>query len=115
MSCPSPQLRLDRRSHERIMVHPGEQASLSRARSVGLPTVDESTAAQFSVAEIAAAPWRKSSWSSFNGSCVEVAELRDRICVRDTKAFGAGPILVFTPAEWNLLLSRIKRGKLDIS
>ena len=96
------------------MVNSGEQGYLSRARSVGLSTVDESMAAHLSVGEIAAVPWRKSSWSSFNGSCVEVAELRDRICVRDTKAFGTGPILVFTPTEWNLFLSRIKRGKLDI-
>jgi hypothetical protein len=39
----------------------------------------------------------------------------NRVCLRDTKAVGAGPILVFTHAEWNLFLSSVKSGKLDFS
>jgi hypothetical protein len=64
--------------------------------------------------EVSAAPWRKSSWSAYNGGCVEVADLRqDRIGVRDTKAKGSGPVLVFTNAEWNAFLSLVKCGDLD--
>jgi len=60
--------------------------------------------------------WRKSSWSAYNGSCVEFAKLTDgRIGLRDTKANGQGPVLVFTHAEWRLFLANIKRGDLDIS
>jgi Domain of unknown function (DUF397) len=96
------------------MVNSGEHASPGRASSVGLSTVDASRTTHFSATEIAVAAWHKSSWSSFNGSCVEVAELQgNRVCVRDTKAAGAGPILVFAHAEWNSLLTKIKSGELD--
>jgi Domain of unknown function (DUF397) len=68
-----------------------------------------------SAADVAAAPWRKSSWSAYNGGCVEVADLRqDRIGVRDTKANGSGPVLVFTNAEWNAFLSLVKCDDLDL-
>lgn len=98
------------------MVNSGEHASPGGASSVGLSTVDASRAAHFSAAEMMAAAWRKSSWSAYNGGCVEVAELQhDRIGVRDTKAKGSGPILVFTHAEWRLFLSSVKHGDLDFS
>ena len=59
---------------------------------------------------------RKGSWSAYNGSCVELAELEHgRIGVRDTKANESGPVLVFTRTEWRLFLASVKRGDLDIS
>jgi len=65
-------------------------------------------------AEVASAKWYKSTKSGYNGSCVEVGELRsEQVCVRDTKAHGAGPVLVFSYAEWNAFLSKVKRGDLD--
>ncbi len=98
----------------RIMERSGDQASAGRARSIELPAADASGAVHFS-ADIAAAAWHKSSRSSLNGSCVEVAELLDeRVCVRDTKAAGAGPVLAFTCAEWTRFLTRVKRDELRL-
>lgn len=64
--------------------------------------------------ELAEALWKKSSWSSYNGNCVEIARLRDgRIAVRDTKDKAAGPALIFTRPEWDAFLSGAKNGEFD--
>ena len=63
------------------------------------------------VTDVARATWRKSSWSTYNGNCVEVAELRrDLIGVRDTKDAGAGPVLLFSGAAWRSFVTRVKNG-----
>jgi hypothetical protein len=55
--------------------------------------------------------WRKSSWSACNGNCVEIAELGGwLIGVRDTKDTGSGPVLVFDDAAWRLFLDGVKNG-----
>jgi hypothetical protein len=55
--------------------------------------------------------WRKSSWSSYNGNCVEVAELTGQLIgVRDTKDAGVGPVLVFGHAAWRSFLHGVKNG-----
>lgn len=60
------------------------------------------------------ASWRKSSFSNFNGNCVEVRRTPDgRIAVRDTKAKGAGPVLIFTQAEWDAFMAGAKEGQFD--
>ena len=67
-----------------------------------------------SAEDIARAAWRKSSASTYNGTCVEVARLRsDWVGVRDTKDRGTGPVLVFDQAEWSAFLTGAKAGEFD--
>jgi hypothetical protein len=65
-------------------------------------------------AQVSGASWRKSSFSNYNGSCVEIARLQpDRIGVRDTKNNGTGPVLIFTDREWDAFISGAKDGQFD--
>ncbi len=57
--------------------------------------------------------WVKSSLSFSNGNCVEVADLTGGgIGVRDSKD-PAGPILRFTPSEWDAFLGGVRNGEFD--
>jgi hypothetical protein len=56
--------------------------------------------------------WRKSSWSGHDG-CVEVAFADGRIAVRDSKD-RKGPVLVFTPREWDAFLGGARDGEFDL-
>lgn len=53
--------------------------------------------------------WRKSSYSGNGGNCVEVADHRNRVLVRDTKN-RAGTVLRFTPDAWRRFADRVKRS-----
>ncbi|HEX6421847.1 MAG TPA: DUF397 domain-containing protein [Acidimicrobiales bacterium] len=58
--------------------------------------------------------WRKSSLSSGGDNCVEVGFGDDgTIGVRDTKQHGQGPVLVFTPSEWQAFLGGVRQGEFD--
>jgi hypothetical protein len=53
--------------------------------------------------------WRKSSYSGYNGDCVEVRIVNGRVQVRDSKNPG-GPVLTFTPAGWARFLAASRHG-----
>jgi hypothetical protein len=61
-------------------------------------------------ASLAQAVWRKSSCSSGNSACVEVAFLYDAVAVRDSKDRG-GPVHVFTPREWAAFVGGVLDGE----
>lgn len=55
--------------------------------------------------------WRKSSYSGYNGDCVEVAVLSPgQVGVRDSKAHGSGPVLRLSSAEWAAFVARVRAG-----
>ncbi|WP_150240347.1 DUF397 domain-containing protein [Nocardiopsis quinghaiensis] len=55
--------------------------------------------------------WHKSSYSTANGSCVEVAE-GESVLVRDTENRKLGHI-EYSPAEWTSFLRDLKAGPLQ--
>jgi hypothetical protein len=52
--------------------------------------------------------WRKSSYSSAQGNCVEVADNDSRVMMRDTKQAGQGPVLTVNSAAWRSFTAKIK-------
>jgi hypothetical protein len=63
--------------------------------------------------DLTRAAWFKSTRSSGNGNCVEVAILDRAVAVRDTKD-RSGPVLLFTPAEWDSFVAGTKNGEFDL-
>lgn len=59
--------------------------------------------------DLSGANWKKSSRSSANGQCVEVADLVDAVALRDSKD-PTGPVLVFERATWTSFLTGAKDG-----
>jgi hypothetical protein len=58
------------------------------------------------------AEWRKSSHSSADGACIEIAHLPEAIAVRDSKD-PDGPKLAFTPHAWTAFVERAKTGQFN--
>jgi len=58
--------------------------------------------------------WRKSSASGpYSDNCVEVAEVDDRVLVRDSKN-PDGPVLQFTRDQWATFVGATKAGEYDL-
>jgi Domain of unknown function (DUF397) len=51
--------------------------------------------------------WRKSSFSSENGTCVEVALTRPAVGIRDSKNVESGHLTV-NPTAWAALVNAVK-------
>ncbi|GLZ41998.1 DUF397 domain-containing protein [Actinokineospora sp. NBRC 105648] len=56
--------------------------------------------------------WRKSSYSTGTGNCVEVAPLDNGAMVRDSKYPAAGPITV-PPTAWTAFVTGAANGEFD--
>jgi hypothetical protein len=64
--------------------------------------------------DIRRAEWSKSSYSSANGQCIQVARnLPGVVAVRDSKN-PDGPKLIFSPADWRTFVSGVKGGDFSL-
>ncbi|MFA1537490.1 DUF397 domain-containing protein [Actinomadura monticuli] len=69
-----------------------------------------------SIHQIEGLPWRKSSYSTTDGTnCVEVAAQGKTadVLARDSKN-PSGPVLAFAQSEWCVFLTEAKRGAFDL-
>jgi hypothetical protein len=57
--------------------------------------------------------WLKSSLSYANTNCVEVSDLKSGFVGMRNSRDVAGPVLRFTPDEWNAFLGGIRKGDFD--
>ncbi|MCC3314457.1 MULTISPECIES: DUF397 domain-containing protein [Nocardia] len=65
--------------------------------------------------DLSGAQWFKSSRSTSQKECVEVAHLSEgHVGVRDSKN-PTGPALVFAPTEWDAFTARLESGGFDLT
>jgi len=62
----------------------------------------------------AAGSWHKSTHSSGDGNCVEVAIIPAGVLVRDSKS-PAGPVLDFSREEWDAFVAGVADGEFHLS
>jgi hypothetical protein len=58
--------------------------------------------------------WYKSSYTSGQGNCVEVAPLPGGAAVRDSKD-PAGPVLRFSADAWRAFIAGVRDGEFDLA
>jgi hypothetical protein len=63
--------------------------------------------------DLSQAAWHKSSRSG-QYNCVEVALVDGGVAVRDSKDV-TGPVLVFTPPEWNAFIDGVRGGEFSFA
>ncbi|MGH3225213.1 MAG: DUF397 domain-containing protein [Streptosporangiaceae bacterium] len=64
--------------------------------------------------DIRRAEWSKSSYSSANGQCIQVARnLPGLVAVRDSKN-PDGPKLIFSPGDWRTFVSGVKSANFSL-
>ncbi|MCK8678083.1 MULTISPECIES: DUF397 domain-containing protein [Streptomyces] len=56
--------------------------------------------------------WRKSSYSNFNGECVELAELDSAVLLRDSKV-PAGPVVQVARGVADTFVRALRSGRFD--
>lgn len=62
--------------------------------------------------DLSRAAWRKSTYSSQDGNCVEIAiNLRGIVAIRDSKNPN-GEVLSFTHSDWAAFIREMKTGEL---
>ena len=54
------------------------------------------------------AAWRKSTYSTAQGSCVEAGSVPGRILIRDTTQHGIGPVMSISPKTWRRFTASIR-------
>lgn len=64
--------------------------------------------------DLAGAAWKKSTRSSANDNCVEVATGNSVVGLRDSKDT-QGPTLTLTPVAFDSFLTTLKRGTFDLT
>jgi hypothetical protein len=65
----------------------------------------------FTRSDLSSLAWRTARKSGGSG-CVEVARAAHMIAVRDSKDC-EGPVLFYTPLEWDAFLDGVKKGEFD--
>jgi Domain of unknown function (DUF397) len=64
--------------------------------------------------ELSHVKWLTSSRSNGQANCVEVAFLDSgAVALRDSKNKGHGPVLVFTPDEWDAFIGGVADGEFN--
>ena len=58
--------------------------------------------------------WRKATRSNNNGACVEVRAVGGDVQLRDSKDGGRGPVLTFTPEEFEAFADGVVKGEFEI-
>ena len=56
--------------------------------------------------------WIKAAGSASTGNCVQARDTENGVQLRDSKD-PTGPVLTFTPTEWDVFVAGVKAGEFD--